>query len=183
MSDDHISIFFLKKDNANFLVFLEHLAHISDSRYTEVHAELIVGRHRYAAVNSPRSEKSCIFKCEVGDVHSSPHVEVVDIPVSNLMRAVEIAESIWSRAHASYSIPYFDMAVPSFMLGDLDLDPTHWDYLYCSQFVLLYLRICAREGILTVPAQRLRLLDEDHCNSLQCTPAHLRHVLSNVLGR
>lgn len=180
---EHISIFFIKKVNANILVFLEHLAHVSDSQYTEIHAEVIVGRYRYAAVELPHNKKSCIFRCEAGDIRCTPHVEVVDIPVSNLARAIQIAEDIWSTAHASYNIPYFDMAVPSFMLGDLDLDPTHWDYLYCSQFVLLYLRICARENILALPVRRLQFLDERHCNSLQCTPAHLRHVLSNVLGR
>ena len=170
--------------STDFLAFLEHLSNFSDTRYSEVHAELIIDKCAYTAVaNSGKDASSCVVKYRFGQVQPFPFLEFVDIPVKNLQRARQIAEEIHAKTRATYEIPFFDLAIPSYFVHDIGTDPAHWDHLYCSQFVLLFLRICAQKDILDLPRSKLECLDESHCNSVRCTPAHLRHVLRNMLGR
>lgn len=185
MPSDHITVLFLKADSASsrMLAFLEHLAHVSDFMYNEVHAELLIQNCGYAAVGmDTKGNSSCVLKYTFRKLPDFPCLEFVHVPVSDADRARRIADEIWHRTRASYAIPVLDLALPSFVVRDVGVDPSHWDHLYCSQFVLLFLRICSRERILALPEDRLAYLEESHTSSLRCTPAHLRHVLRTVLG-
>lgn len=184
MSRGYIHVLFVSQFDSltRFTAFLEHLAHMSDSwKYNQVHAELIIFNTAYAAVCNKSSPKNCILKYEFKLIKKLPFVNFVDIPVKNMEAVSELAESIWKNCRASYRIPFTDLAMPSFLVHDLDDDPKHWDHLYCSQFVLLFLRICAEKDLLDIPVSQLQLLDEKHCNSVTCTPAHLKITLDRLL--
>lgn len=199
MSGQHATVMFVKAYNAptRWLAFFEHLAHLADMGYDEIHAELLLDHSAYSAVRSdpepdapsravhpPQTaspSRSCVVKYSFQRVAPMPMLELVQVPVTSLALAKQIAEEIYASTAASYDIPYAELALPSFLVHDVGSDPSRWHHLYCSQFVLLFLRRCADRGALDLPRERYSLLFEPHCNSVQCTPAHLRRVLRRVL--
>lgn len=179
MPGSHIFVMFLRASDASsrVLAFLEQLAHPSDLGYDEVHAELLVGDMAYAAVYTGGH---CVVAHRFRHLPvGAPMLEIVPVPVTSLARAGEFAEAMRRGSRATYEIPYAEFALPSFLVHDLGDDPVAWDHLYCSQFVLLFLRACARAGVLDLPRDRLAPLLA--CNSVQCSPAHLRRLLRLVL--
>jgi len=179
MGGECIFVMFLRASDtpSKVLAFFEHLAHLSDLGYDEVHAELLVGDTAYAAVDTGGR---CVVTHRFRHLPVGvPMLELVPVPVTSLARAREIAESVSSGSRATYCIPYARFALPSFLVHDLGDDPATWDHLYCSQFVLLFLRACARAGVLDLPRDRLAPLLA--CNSVQCSPAHIRRLLRLVL--
>ena len=178
---DHITVIFVTENVQCFgdrrMVAMEYLAHPSDWGYTEVHAEIEANNVCYSAVGHPPS--ACVLKYSFRRrLESQPFVECVEIPVTNLKRAQQILESL-SDNHATYRIPFMEFLVPTPFVKDVDLEPSHWGHLFCSQFVLLCLKRMRREGILALPADRLAHLDD--CPTVTCTPSHLRHILDRVL--
>jgi hypothetical protein len=107
---------------------------------------------------------------------------VVDIPITNHGVATRfVQEALASPAVYHYSILEFGM--PKFMLDRLDSDlnclqPATWDKLFCSQFVLLFLRRCAISGILDVPVEKQKLLWS--VNSKGCLPSRLKIITDSL---
>lgn len=175
-------LFVTADDRSSFrdraLLFLEHVAHPSDYSYSEIHAEIIVRNTGYAAVD--QGERSCILRYTFSNsVMDQPFVECVRVPVTDLDLAHSTVEC-FSKTNAVYRIPYTEFLTPTYFLRDLDLDPTHWGRLYCSQFVLLCLKKFRQLGIIPLPGERLAHLDD--CPTETCSPAHLRHMLDRLLG-
>lgn len=182
MSGDYITILFVTTYDKSefpekFLLFLEYLAHPSDYGLTELHAEIIAGNTGYSAVGRPPDHCVIKYNFDHAAFDSQPFVEFVKVPITDLKGAVEILEDM-STTSATYDIPWMDFLVPSIFIKDLDLDPHHWGHLYCSQFVLLFLRKCRKKNLLPLPEDRLVYLDS--CKSETCTPTHLKRMLDKI---
>jgi len=159
------------------LVFMEYLAHPSDLGYTEIHAEIVANGVCYSAVGRPPDK--CVLHYAFKEERSSqPFVELVRVPVTSSLKAQRVIERL-SANHATYQIPYMEFLVPTAFIRELDLQPSHWGHLFCSQFVLLCLREMRRRDLLALPRESLAHLDD--CPSVTCTPAHLRHLLDRML--
>lgn len=177
-----VTVLFVKATDTSpfpdkFMVFMEHLVHPSDYSYDEIHAEVLVNNTGYSAVGLPPNR--CVIKYAFNRaVLTQPFVECVDVPVTDVEEAQRIVEQLADN-HATYQIPVMDFLVPSIFIRDLDLDPRDWGHLFCSQFVLLYLRVLRRHQLIRAPEYRLKHLDD--CPSKTCSPAHLRHMLDRVL--
>lgn len=158
---------------------LEHIVHPLDYSYSDVHTELILDNQAYSAVNT---KNPCVVKYTPTDYFLSlPCVETVKIPLTDDRIAKLFLEES-SMSSATYQIPVSDFLLPKYVLdfekSDLDCcRPDTWEHLYCSQFVLLFLRFCAMHGILDMPTDKLYYLSPSYVNSRTCTPAHLRHIL------
>jgi hypothetical protein len=109
---------------------------------------------------------------------------VMKIPITDKKKAVDIIEEeLASPAVYHYSIP--ELAMPKFILDSIDTDldcchPEKWDTLFCSQFVLLFLRRCAIAGILDVPKEKQRLLWS--VNSKGCLPSRLQIIANHIFS-
>jgi len=186
MSRNCIYILFVNQFDTltKMTAFFEHLAHMSDDwKYNEVHAELIIPPTAYAAVWNESNPNNCIVKYNFQTIKNTPNISFLAIPVHDVKAVSALAESIWKTCKASYKIPFSDLALPSFLVHDYDNVPQHWDHLYCSQFVLLFLRICTQKKLLNIPEEQEKYLDEKHCNSVTCTPARLKLTLDKVLNK
>ena len=195
------------------LDLFEHVAYPFDHG-DEVHADVIIGGVCYSAVGCEAGR--CVLKgrCGAGVLDGSLGSEIVRVEVTDVERVRGYLERV-ARERISYCVPVWDFAVPGGVLGWLDEDvdcerPETWGRLFCSQFVLLVLRYCHKEGLLDGgSASRSRssgcrarglwgLLDGGSasrsrssgrrarglwgCNSKVCTPAHLRVIVRAAIG-
>jgi len=167
------------------LEIMEHIASPADYRYPQVHAEVILDDTAYSAVGQPPGPCVLSYPAHLDTLSSLPFIETVDVPITDPEAARRFLVKT-TFTPATYSIPYADFVLPSFVLRytDPDLDhsrPFTWSHLYCSQFALLFLRHCASEGIIPLPPDALRA----HLYSVSshaCSPAHLAHLLDNLLA-
>lgn len=165
-----------------FVAMLEHLLNPWDSGYQDVHAEIIVEGTAFSAVGRPPGP--CILTYSIGErLKSQPFVRLVDVPVTDLAAARRFLEEA-AGTEATYDIPVGQMLAPDLLLHCArdDLDPIHpatWHHLFCSQFVVLFLRYCHKKNILPLPEKRLQVLWSE--DSVKWTPAHLRRKLGEIL--
>lgn len=166
-----------------FTAFLEHVLDPSDAGYQDVHAEVIVGGTAYSAVG--RAPDPCVLTYRVGTkLLAQPFVRLVRVPVTDLNKARAFLDGA-TRTRATYDIPVAQMVAPDAVLhlARKDLDPARpatWHHLFCSQFVLLFLRYCHTENILPLPREKLQVLWSE--DSVKWTPAHLRRQLQCMLA-
>jgi hypothetical protein len=165
------------------MAFLEHVANPLDYGYQEVHAEVILDGIAFSAVGQEPS--SCVLQYRINpEIFNYECIELVDIPLTH----PEIARKFLLKAAttpATYHIPIRDFILPKFVLDYLDPDldfslPSSWSHLYCSQFVLLFLRFCAAQNIIPIDSEKLRRKLYS-VNSHACSPAHLAHILNDIL--
>ena len=168
---------------------LEHVAFPFDGG-NEVHADVVLDDICYTAVGMEPGQ--CVLKGEKSSSYLCPHpgIEIVEIRVFDVNFARKFLDAAVS-ASISYYIPVLDFVTPSTMLQwtDPDVDccnPASWSTLFCSQFVLLFLRYLYMHGVLCVPGPppdaRRRGSALFQCSSHVCSPAHLREILHTVLG-
>lgn len=103
-----------------------------------------------------------------------------EVPVTNHVIALDIIQDIFRHCHASYGFNPLDMTIPKTYLdlweGDVECKrPDKWKRIFCSQFVLLFLRRCALAGVLKGKTDLLWSV-----NTHSCTPAMLRTLLTRV---
>ena len=92
------------------------------------------------------------FSAPASPASCSPAWHVVDVPITNPGLALEFIERAFE-ARVPYGINVLECALPKALLDDFDPDldcmrPDRWDRVFCSQFVLLFLRWCDAHGIL-----------------------------------
>jgi hypothetical protein len=168
----------------NFLLTLEHVVYPFDYAYQDVHAEISLNGTRYSAVG--HSPSPCVLTLPLQtEFLSLPCVETVSLPITD-DRIAQLFLTESSKTPATYFIPIQDFLTPKAILDytkpDLNtIRPDTWQHLYCSQYVLLFLRYCAEHGILALPAHKLAYLHPSYINSRTCTPAHLRHIIDRML--
>jgi len=174
----------------DILDLLEHVAYPFDDGH-EVHADVVVGDVCYSAVGMQPGH--CVLKGERSLTYTTPQrgLEIVEIPVLDIDFARRYLDSAVS-ANVSYYIPVVDFVTPSPVLQwtdpDVDCcDQASWSTLFCSQFVLLFLRYLHTHSMLRVPGRQpsasMRCQALLACNSHVCSPTHLREILREVLGR
>lgn len=167
-----------------FLAFLEHVLDPGDAGYQDVHAEVLLENgEAFSAVG--REPSPCVVQYTVtGRLTSQPFVRLVKVPVTNVKLAREFLKKA-AETKATYDIPVAQMLAPDFLLhcARADLDPMHpatWHHLFCSQFVLLFLRYCHTVSILPFSEKKLSVLWSE--DSVKWTPAHLRRKLDEILS-
>lgn len=157
-----------------------------------VHTELWLDGYRISAGNDTYGANGeslgCVNVWWVGDrlvqedYASGWHV--VDVPISDAPKAWEFIRAAVD-ARVSYGVSVGECAFPKFIIDafDSDLDccrPETWNRLFCSQFVLLFLRWCAVCKILMVPDERAIVLWS--VNSRGCLPSRLQAIADSVLS-
>jgi hypothetical protein len=143
-----------------------------------VHTEIWFDRYR---VSTFHPEKCVDIKPLPEDMNTSGW-HVVDIPITDHLQAVRFVKDALA-SHADYGISIPELAMPKWLLDDLDHDldcchPEQWDKLFCTQFALLFLRRCAIAGILDVPKAKQRLLWS--VNSKGCLPSRLQIIADHI---
>ncbi len=124
--------------------------------------------------------------CVPGDTEYQPEDwSVMELPVTDELRALVILEDMLA-SPAPYRISVGECAMPKCMVDAIERDadcmhPEAWKGVFCSQFVLLFVRRCSREGILqAVPHERHALLWS--VSSKGCLPSRLRVILEKMLA-
>jgi hypothetical protein len=108
----------------------------------------------------------------------------VDVPVRDMKRVWNFILEVVD-AGVPYGINVLECTMPKSILDRIDPDvdcshPDTWGQVYCSQFVLLFLRWCDAHGVLGVPESRSRLLWS--VNSRECVPSMLREIADAVFN-
>jgi hypothetical protein len=171
---------------AKVIELAEHISNISDYNYSEVHAEIISDGWAYSACGIP--PHNCVMKYRMNPwILSLPCVEIVETPLIHVNK-LKTFLNLAVETPSSYRVPISDFVLPKILIlyMDPDLpceDPKAWTFLYCSQFVFLILRYCAKERLFSIPESQLALLDSKHINSHTCSPAHLKHILHSILSQ
>jgi hypothetical protein len=166
-----------------FVAFLEHVLDPWDAGYQDVHAEVVLDNgEAYSAVG--REPRPCVIQYKVTEkLLSQPFVRLVKVPVNDVEKARKFLRKA-AETKATYDIPVAQMLAPDALLHAVraDLDATHpatWHHLFCSQFVLLFLRYCHTERMLPLADRKLKILWSE--DSVKWTPAHLRRKLEEIL--
>lgn len=166
-----------------FVAFLEHVLDPRDAGYQDVHAEVVLDDgEAFSAVG--RKPRPCVIQYKVTEkLLSQPFVRLVKVPVTDVEKARKFLREA-AETKATYDIPVAQMLTPNALLHAwrTDLDATHpatWHHLFCSQFVLLFLRYCHTERILPLSERKLKVLWSE--DSVKWTPAHLRRKLAEML--
>jgi hypothetical protein len=169
---------------AKLIEFAEHIVDVHDKSYPQVHAEIMLNGISYSAVGG---SEHCVQKYRIHPaIKSMQCFEFVGIPISDTAKLQSFL-NLTVTTRATYTIPFVDFVLPKVLLDYMDPDvpcdqPFSWPHLYCSQYVLLVLRYCAKHEIIPLSKAKLSLIDSDHVNSHACSPAHLRHILHNMLS-
>jgi hypothetical protein len=105
--------------------------------------------------------------------------DVFPLRLADEARAVDIMRET-RRSPARYSLNARDFVLPRRLVDAVDPDvdcarPEGWPTLFCSQFVLLFMRRCAAEGLLRDPAGDLWRM-----NSRSCAPSHLAGIMRRL---
>lgn len=111
--------------------------------------------------------------------------DFVDVPFASHTAALSILYDMTHRCAAKYGYNPLHMTLPKPCLDvvehDLDcMRPETWQRLYCSQFVLLFLRRCAIQGLLPYWCKANLLWS---VNSHGCPPARLMALIERVFHR
>ena len=169
--------------SADVLAVLEHIPYPFDGGW-EVHADVILGDTCYSAVGHP--PEPCVLTFDVAELkrRPTPGEELVEVRITNVSSAKAFLDAAASKKF-TYSVPVFDFVLPSVVVNfedpDVDCDaPGTWPHLFCSQFALLFLRHCLRNGLIEIKDPR-RALALYVCNSHVCSPAHLRQMMRVLL--
>ena len=149
-----------------------------------VHSEIWIHNYRVTARDHRFGEDKhrCMDIIPLDENLDTSRWHVVNIPITDSREATNlIEEALASPAVYHYSIP--ELAMPKFILDSIDTDldcchPESWGTLFCSQFVLLYLRRCAIAGILDVPKAKQKLLWS--VNSKGCLPSRLQIITDRI---
>lgn len=170
--------------SAKITALLEHLANVWDYKYNEVHAEIILKKTAYSAVGLPPEPCVLTYTLDPSQL-AMPCIEYVHIPLTDMHTAKDFLITA-TKTQATYDIAALDFCLPDFVLKYTDPElecslPMTWTHLYCSQFVLLFLRYCHVKKIIPLSDERLRLLWST--SSHKCSPAHLKHILDNILSQ
>lgn len=121
----------------------------------------------------------CVGIWHTRGMHVTSDWHVVDVPITDAQRAWQFIAAA-AGARVEYGVSAGECAFPKFVIdafeGDLDCcRPATWDRLFCSQFVLLFLRWCAVQKILDVPDERSVVLWS--VNSRGCLPSRLKILM------
>jgi hypothetical protein len=140
-----------------------------------VHAEIRFNGYTFSPFYDSSNSIDVFKECNLGEW------DFQEVSVTNPSVVMDILEDMLFRCKASYGFNPLDMALPKscldFWEDDLDCTrPDTWRKLFCSQFVLLFLRRCALAGILR--GENLDLLWS--VNTHGCPPARLKNLLRCV---
>jgi hypothetical protein len=150
---------------------------------SHVHAEVWIDNMGFSAFDGEyRPNSQCVLKVPrpAPGEPVDKEWDVFPLRLSDEARAVEIMTETWN-SPARYSLNVRDFILPQRLVNyaDPDVDctkPLQWTTLFCSQFVLLFMRRCAEEGILSDPNGALWRM-----NSRSCTPSHLTGIMRRLL--
>lgn len=150
---------------------------------SHVHAEVWIDDMGFGAFDGEyRPHRECIIRIPrpAPGEPVDKEWDVFPLRLSDEARAIEIMHETWA-SPARYSLNVRDFILPQRLVNyaDPDVDctqPLQWKTLFCSQFVLLYLRRCAAEGILSDPNGALWRM-----NSRSCAPSHLTGIMRQLL--
>lgn len=150
-----------------------------------VHTEIWFNNFRIAAIGG-ESRQNCleIQEMDPGILDSPQGWHIVELPIHNGEKALDFISKVRSLP-IRYDINVAECSLPKYCLDQIDQDldcchPETWDSLFCSQFALLFLRYCSKQGMLRIPKQKEKLLWS--VNSKGCLPSRLQIITDRIFG-
>ena len=147
------------------------------------HADVVVHGRFFHTFGSGSHREDCVVKHkQPDDLLTKYYTENVSIYVKHPELAIRWLEDS-CKTPAKFVIYKGEFFCPTTILDLLDKDddctkPETWKHLFCSKYVLLFLRYCHLTDNLEAPEEKLRLLWT--INSNQCTPAFLRRLVLRI---
>lgn len=149
----------------------------------ECHAEVLVNDTAFTATSM---RETVVFKRDMPEILEYDDIEWVKLPIRDMHKAIDFLD-LTLKTHAKFAIPVLDFLFPQLVVDLVDVDdkdecmhPDVWHQLYCSKFVLFFLRHSHREGNLDVDDKKM---DEIwRVNSNRCSPAMLRRLVVKAFG-
>jgi hypothetical protein len=170
--------------------------HDDDKSMSLVNLFYAADKHEYGI------NKELIFLHELENSIKNGEKECFPIYVKDYQLALDWLNAA-SHSSTPFSIPYWDFLLPSSMVDYVDTDnenfnsPKIWKNIFCSKFVLLFLRSCFYSGNLIVTSKdTINNTDDDHNlnkkkkiieqllwqkNSNRCTPTDVMHIMQHLL--
>ena len=167
----------------DYFIFGDDLQMIYSLGGRECHAEVLVNDTAFSA-----QSQFCdaVIARNIPDMLKYDGIEWVKIPVKEdkIHTAIDFLQSA-CKTHALFEIPLLDFLFPSLVTNLIDVDnkeecvhPEEWKHLYCSKFVLFFLRFCDRMDALDISKEKVRPLWE--INSNRCSPVMLRRLVTRA---
>lgn len=149
----------------------------------ECHAEVLVNNTAFTATSM---RDSIVYKREFPDLLEYSDIEWLKLPIKDVHVAINFLELTF-KTHAEFGIPVLDFLFPQLVVDAVDVDhkdecmhPDEWHQLYCSKFVLFFLRHSHRKGNLDVDDKMMEPIWR--INSNRCSPAMLRRLVQKAFG-
>ncbi len=149
----------------------------------QYHVDVLVHSTSYHSFGASSLSKKCVHvEKQPDDILTKYWIENVSIRVKDPDLAVKWLERA-CKAKTKFKINEYKFFIPQFVEEIIEKDedctvPETWKNLFCSKFVLLFLRYCHLTGNLDADEERLRKLWT--VNSNQCTPAHLKRIVLHI---
>ena len=149
----------------------------------QYHVDVMVHSKSYHTFGASSLKKDCIHvQRQEYDMNTQTYTENVSIAVTDPLLATEwLARA--SKTKAKFKVYQYKFFIPEFVEELIENDedcmtPETWNNVFCSKFVLLFLRYCHKMGILDAEEERLQELWT--VNSNQCTPAYLKRLVLHI---
>lgn len=149
----------------------------------ECHAEVLVNDTAFTATSV---RETVVLKRDMPEILEYNNIEWVKIPIKDEHVAIDFLE-MTVKTHAEFGIPVLDFLFPKLVVDLVDVDhkdecmhPDEWHQLYCSKFVLFFLRHSHREGNLDVDDKKMEPIWK--VNSNRCSPVELRRMVVNAFS-
>jgi hypothetical protein len=149
----------------------------------ECHAEVLVNDTAFTAQSIM---KDAVFKREMPGMFTYDDIEWLKLPIKDAHKAIDFLEEA-CKTHAKFGIPVLDFLFPELVVDMVDVDhkdecmhPDAWKQLYCSKFVLFFLRYSHKTGNLIVDDASMEPLWR--VNSNRCSPVMLRKLVTTAFS-
>jgi hypothetical protein len=149
----------------------------------QYHVDVMVNSIQRHTFGAGGLHKQCVHvERQPYDILTRFITEDVSIRVKDPFLAVEWLGRA-SRTKAKFKVYQYKFLIPGFVEEWIEEDddcmaPETWKNLFCSKFVLLFLRYCHKTGNLDADEERLQELWT--VNSNQCTPAFLKRLVLHI---
>lgn len=167
----------------DFFILGDDLQMIYSLGGRECHAEVLVNDTAFTAQSS---YADAVIERDIPDMLQYECIEWVKIPVKEdkVHTAIDFLH-LACKTHAEFEIPVLDFLFPSLITDLIDVDkkeecihPEEWKHLYCSKFVLFFLRFCDEKGVLDASKDKMKPFWK--INSNRCSPVMLRQLVTRV---
>ena len=150
---------------------------------TEYHVDVLVSGHSFHTFGAGRNKNGSVrLDLQPDNILTKYFTENISIHVKDPDLAIDWLEDACN-TKAIFKLYHYEFLLPETIMDIIEKDddctrPETWKHIFCSKFVLLFLRYCHLTGNLEAPEGRLRILWT--VNSNHCTPAYLKKMVQYI---